>query len=454
MMNDRVDADISNDSRALLPARLATNAWGVLALLFLANMFNFFDRTIPAIIAEPVRLEFGLNDFQLGLVAAAFTVVYAIAGVPLGRLADAGSRKLIMAVGLAIWSLATGLNGYAWSFASILVVRMAVGIGEASYGPAAMSMVGDLFPSARRSRAMGIYMLGLPAGLMLAFFSVGAIVKMSGTWRTPFFIAMVPGLFLALCFWLIHEPVRGGAEQGATGRRPIDRPMLRILRTRTVQWIIVSGIAANFSAYAANSFLVPLLQRYYGLPLQRAAIVTGVVVGVAGLIGLTLGGSLADRIHRRSERGRLLFGAASMAVAALATAVALSLGRGSIGVFTAVFAVGWLFQYQYYTCVYPAIQDVIEPRLRATAMAIYFACLYLLGGAFGPVVVGLLSDHYARAAMAASGATAISPVFKAAGLHGAMFLIPVALLLTAVALLLAASSFRADADAMKRGMAA
>ena len=241
-----------------VPDRRA-GAWGVLALLFLANMFNFFDRTIPAIIAEPVRVEFGLSDARLGLVAAAFTVVYAIAGVPLGRLADTGSRRIVMAAGLVVWSLATGLNGFAWSFASILVFRMAVGIGEASYGPAAMSMVGDLFPADRRSRAMGIYMLGLPAGLMLAFFGVGAIVRASGSWRTPFFIALVPGLLLALAFWFVRDPRRGAADGAAASRDPVRRPLRQVLRNRTVQWIIVSGIAANFSAYAANSFLVPLL---------------------------------------------------------------------------------------------------------------------------------------------------------------------------------------------------
>ena len=433
--------------------RQAANAWGVLALLFFANLFNFFDRAIPAIITEPVRIAFGLNDTQLGLIAAAFTVVYAIAGVPLGRLADTGSRKVIMALGLAAWSIATGLNGFAWSFASLLGLRMAVGVGEASYGPAAMSMVGDLFVSDRRSRAMGLYMLGLPAGLMLAFFTVGAIVRAFGSWRAPFFFAVVPGILLALCFWLVREPSRGGAEAVQAPTMPADRPVRRVLRIRTMWLIILSGIAVNFSSYAANGFLVPLLMRYDGLPLERASIVTGVIVGVAGLVGLTLGGWVADKIHERSERGRLVFGAVCMAGAALATWYALLLGKDAVGAFTAVFAGGWLLQYQYYTCVYPAIQDVVEPRLRAIAMAIYFACLYLLGGAFGPVVVGLLSDRYARAAMHAAGATAIAPPFRAAGLHDAMYVVPVALLLTAAALFVASITFQADAAAMKRTMA-
>ena len=445
-----MDQVVSSAGLAARAARPPSAGWSVLALLSLANMFNFFDRAIPAIVAEPVRLAFGLNDFQLGLIAAAFTVVYAIAGVPLGRLADAGSRRTIMALGLTAWSIFTGLNGFAWNFASILGLRMAVGIGEASLNPAAMSVIGDLFPSNRRSRAMGIFMLGLPLGLMLAFFTIGSIVRTFGTWRAPFFIAILPGLLLAACFWFIREPARGGAEAQAAPLLPIDRPLRRVLRIPTMWWIIASGIATNFSAYAANSFLVPLLMRYDGLPLEKASISVGVIVGVAGLIGLTLGGWAADKIHARSDRGRLLFGAICMALAAAATYAALSLGHGATATFTAVFAAGWLLQYQYYTCVYPAIQDVVEPRLRATAMALYFACLYLLGGAFGPVVVGALSDHYARAAMLAAGVATIAPAFKAIGLHAAMFLIPVALLATAIMLLLASVTFCKDAQAMRR----
>ena len=444
-----MDQVVSPAGLAARTARQPSAAWGVLTLLALANMFNFFDRAIPAIVAEPVRLAFGLNDVHLGLIAAAFTVVYAIAGVPLGRLADTGSRKTIMALGLTAWSLFTGLNGFAWSFGSILGLRMAVGIGEASLGPAAMSTVGDLFPSNRRSRAMGVFMLGLPAGLMLAFFTVGTIVRIFGTWRAPFFIAVVPGLILASCFWFIREPARGGAEAQAAPLLPIDRPLRRVLRIPTMWWIIASGIAANFSAYAANSFLVPLLMRYDGLPLEKASISVGVIVGVAGLIGLTLGGWAADKIHQRSDRGRLLLGAICMALAAVSTYTALALGHGATATFTAVFAAGWLLQYQYYTCVYPAIQDVVEPRLRAVAMALYFACLYLLGGAFGPVVVGALSDHYAHAAMLAANVTTIAPAFKAVGLHAAMFLIPVALLVTAITLFFASITFCKDAETMR-----
>lgn len=452
-------------------AKPPSNPWRVLFLLFLANLLNFFDRTIPAILNEPIRLEWGLNDLQLGVIAAAFTVVYAVAGLPLGRLADRGSRARVMGWGIAVWSAFTAANAFAWSFGSFLVARMGVGVGEASYAPAANSLIGDLFPAERRSRALGIFMLGLPMGLMLAFFTVGPMVAAFGDWRAPFVVAALPGLLLAALMFLVREPRRGASERvrgaragtagtaegsgaAAAAEAPEAGPIRTVLRTRTIAWIILSGVTVNFAAYAGNGFLVPMIQRYFGLDLTAAAMTTGFIVGVTGLVGLTAGGWVADEVYQRSERGRLVFGAGSLMVAALATAAALASGRESVALFAALFGLGWLAQYSYYTSVYPAIQDVVEPRLRATAVALYFAGMYLLGGAFGPVVVGGLSDALAGSAMAAAGATEMTDAFRAVGLHDAMFLIPVSLLLTAVFVFLASRSFAADARRMQGRLAA
>ncbi|WP_095101204.1 MFS transporter [Pseudomonas sp. Irchel 3A5] len=432
----------------------ASNAWRVLFLLFLANLFNFFDRTIPAIIIEPIRKEWHLSDFQLGIIGTAFTLVYAIAGLPLGRMADNGSRKKIMGWGLAVWSGLTAVNGLAGSFWTFLLVRMGVGIGEASYAPAANSLIGDLFPAHRRARAMGIFMLGLPLGLLLAFFTIGAMVTAFDSWRAPFFIAAVPGLVLAVFMFFIREPKRGAAESVRMSEEKIDRPIRRVLSVPTFGWLVLAGLTFNFATYACNSFMVPMLQRYFLLPLHDAAVATGMIVGVTGLVGLTLGGWVADKLHQRFANGRLLFAAGSMLIATLATGYALHAGRIEIGVFVSVFSLGWLFAYNFYTCVYTAIQDVVEPRLRATAMALFFAGLYLLGGGLGPVVVGLLSDHFAHSAMAAAGAEQMSEVYKAVGLHDAMYLIPVALFMTLVFLYLASRCFSRDAASMKAGMVA
>lgn len=433
------------------PSRTAApNARRVLVLLFLANLLNFFDRTIPAILNEPIRLEWGLNDLQLGIIGAAFTLVYAVAGLPLGRLADRGSRKTIMGWGLVVWSGFTAANAAAWNFGSFLVARMGVGVGEASYAPASNALIGDLFPTQQRSRALGLFMLGLPLGLLLAFFTVGPIVEAFGSWRAPFVVAAVPGVILAVFLFRIQEPERGASERVRSAGAEVEAPVRRVLSTRTILWIILSGITINFAAYAGNGFLVPMIQRYFGLELTAAAVTTGFIVGVTGLIGLTAGGTLADRIYERSPSGRLVFGAVSLVVAALATAAGLATGDGSVALFAVLFGLGWLAQYSYYTSVYPAIQDVVAPRLRATAVALYFAGMYLLGGAFGPVVVGGLSDALAQRAMTAGGAFEMTDAFRAVGLHDAMYLIPVALALTAVFVFLASRSFDADAARMER----
>ena len=138
-----------------------------------------------------------------------------------------------------------------------------------------------------------------------------------------------------------------------------------------------------------------------------------------------------------------------MAVAAAATAFALSLGDVETAGFTVSYACGWLMHYQFFICVYPAIQEVVEPRLRATAMGLYFACLFFIGSALGPLGVGMLSDHFARSAMLAAGESGMTAAFRAAGLHAAMYLVPAALALAAINLVAASFTVRADAKAMR-----
>ncbi|TGK01062.1 MFS transporter [Leptospira semungkisensis] len=435
-----------------MEANQSKHAWRILLLLFLANLLNFFDRTIPAIIIEPIRHEWDLSDLQLGFVGSAFTIIYAIAGLPLGRLADIGSRKRIIGWGLTIWSAFTALNGYAWNYFTFILVRMGVGIGEASYAPAANSLIGDLFPAHKRARAVGIFMLGLPLGLVLAFFTIGALVKAFGSWRAPFFIASIPGILLAVFFFFIHEPERGAAESVQVSKEKVDRPIQRVLGIKTMWWIILSGLTFNFAAYAVNSFLVSLLQRFYHFTLVKAAITTGFIVGITGLVGLTAGGWIADKIHQRSEKGRLLFGAVNLFASSILIWLALMQSEELVLFFSLLFGLGWLVSYNYYTCVYPAIQDIIVPRLRATAMALYFAVMYLLGGAAGPAVVGWFSDYLTHSAMLQAGTSEMSEQFKAIGLHDSLYLIPITVFLTSIFVFLASKSFSSDAAKMKQDM--
>src|SRR5919199_5781513 len=198
--------------------RWRSSVWFALAVLFAINAMNFFDRQILGAVGEAVRKEWRLSDGALGALGTAFTLLYALAGVPLGRLADASPRKWILSAGVFVWSLTTVASGWARNFWQLFVFRLGVGIGEASCAPAASSLIGDLFPARGRGRAMSVFMLGLPVGVALSFAASGVIARAYG-WRAAFYVAGLPGLLCALAVLFVREPVRGASEAHGVGAR-------------------------------------------------------------------------------------------------------------------------------------------------------------------------------------------------------------------------------------------
>ncbi len=421
-----------------------------LGVLFAINFLNFFDRQILGVVSEPIRREWNLSDTALGGASTVFILLYAVAGIPLGRLADRVARPKMLAAGVFGWSLLTAATGAAWSYASLLACRLGVGVGEASCAPAASSLIGDLFPAERRARAMSIFMLGLPLGLASSFAVGGAVAHAFG-WRWAFFLAAIPGLLCALAVLRIQEPGRGASEAFAIGARQREgSPYRLVLATPTVVWIIASGALHNFSMYAFSSFLAPYLMRYHGLGIRSAGFV-GMGVSLAGILGLLAGGHAGDALARRRPDGRLLVGAAGVALAAPLMWVALQQGRGHVAAFAVVAGLGYAAMQVYYSVVYSALHDVIEPALRGTAMALYFFAMYMLGGALGPVLTGAASDHYARVAAAAGG----DPAFAISeGLRLAMHVVPVLALLVMAVLLAASRTAPADMTRLREWMQA
>jgi len=410
----------------------ASNAWRVLVLLLLANLLNVYDRVIPAVLAESLRREFSLTDVHIGILGTVFTLMYAVAGVPLGLVADRMSRRKLLAAGLAIWSGFTALCGAATGFYGFLMLRVGVGIGEAALAPAATSMISDLFPPEKRSRAMGIYLLGLPLGMVIGFVTVGAIATAFNSWRAAFFVAALPGLLVAALCLRIKEPVRGAAEPlNAVKAVTPSQPIKTLLRIPAFWWIVLSGVGYNFAAYGVVTFLVPLLQRYYKLPLGQAATLGGAIIGGTGLIALSLGGFVADWAQRKNKNGRLLVSAVSLILGAILTWYGLIAETTSE--FAWLFGAGWTLAYLYSPCIYPVLQDLVAPQMRATAMGTYFAILYLFGAAFGSVAVGALSDHYADRARLTAGVLELTEAHRATGLHEALVIVPIALLVAAAA---------------------
>ena len=426
--------------------------WYILAVLFCLNALNFYDRQILGAVMEPIRRELELSDTQMGLLSTAFTLVYAAVGIPLGRLADNWKRNRLLSLSLATWSLLTVASGMVRGYASLFVTRLGVGIGEAACAPAANSLIGDLFPPSQRARALSIFMLGLPVGLFLCYWFSGRIAQAYG-WRSAFYVAALPGLLLAVLAWRMREPARGAAESsGMAARRRPGSPWAVVLGIPTMWWIILSGALFNFNMYAVNAFTVAFLARYHQVSLKEATWITAWVLGAVGVLGLLLGGWASDRVSRVRPSGRLQLAAVATLVSAPCLLLALRQPGGDVMAFTLFMGAGSMLMFVYYSCVYPAIQDVVEPALRGTAMALYFFAMYVLGGSVGPLATGALSDYCARRAMTAAGATVMAEPFKAAGLHTAMHVIPLLCFVLVVVLFAAARTVGPDMEKLRAWM--
>ena len=424
-------------------------------VLFAINALNFFDRQIGGALAEPIRKEWGLSDGALGALGTAFTLLYAFVGIPLGRLSDRTSRKRILGVAVLLWSVLTSLSAVTRSYWQMFATRLGVGVGEAACAPAATSLIGDLFPPARRARAMSIFMLGLPIGIAASYL-MSSFVAHAWGWRAAFFVAGIPGVFCVIAAMFIDEPARGMAETRAVVPPPREgSPWRALLSIPTMWWLIASGALHNFNMYALGSFLAPLLMRYHGATLRQAGLMSMVIYGLSGIPGLLIGGMLADRLSLQRKNGRLLVGAVSILVSAPLLLLALSRPAHATVSFVLLAGAGCMAMYVYYSSVYATLHDVVGPSLRGTAMALYFFAMYVLGASFGPIVTGMASDFFTRRAAIAAGSAifttkALEP-FRGAGLHSAMYLIPVLSILLTLVLFAGSRTVAADMEKRDRG---
>jgi MFS family permease len=426
-------------------------AWYALAVLFLINALNFFDRQIIGAVSEPIRKEFGLGDTALGALNVAFTLVYAFVGLPLGKLADSFKRKTILSVGVFVWSLFTAASGLAQNFWQIFALRLGVGIGEASYAPAANSLIGDYFPSSTRAKATSIFMLGLPLGLALSFAVSGAVAKNYG-WRWAFLVAGLPGLLCVALAAFIREPVRGAVEKINVGARKREGSAFKnVLATPTMLWLILSGALHNFNLYALSAFITPYLMRFHGLDIRDANFISTIIYGALSLPGLLGGGALGDWANRRRGDGALLVLTFAVLLSIPFFFFALRAEAGNVKAFLFLMGASVALMYFYYSIVYATIAEVTEPAARGAAMAIYFMAMYLLGASFGPYVVGAISDYFTAQAAIAAGITEFSAAalepFRGAGLRSAMYLVP--FLSAALMLVLFAASRTVKQDVEK-----
>ena len=362
------------------------------------NFLNYMDRYVGAAASPLIQKEFHLSDSQVGLLGSAFLLVYAVAAVPFGFWADRGVRKTVVAVGVAIWSLATLFTGFARSFPQLFVSRAVLGIGEAGYYPAGTSLLSDYFPKEQRGRTMSIWGAGSTFGIAVGFAGGGYIAEKFG-WRSAFFFAAVPGILFALLAFGLREPLRGSAEKIGRAVERIHDASLRnfvdLLRIRTLRATILSQTLLYF-VLASNAFWLPiLLTRRFNLSVGKAGLLAGVVLVAGGLIGTLAGGWIADRRARSNPSAHLEVGIAGFLLGAIFISVALvaPLNVGPIPVFVPAFVLAVVCLYLYSGPFTAVAQNVVSPGLRASAVTLLLFISHVFGDSHSTFDVGWISER-------------------------------------------------------------
>lgn len=391
----------------------------VLGALLVVYIFNFIDRTIINILTEPIKLSFGLEDWQMGLLGGpAFAVLYTFIGIPIARGAEWYNRVVIIASAVAIWSLFTALCGFAMSFMMLFLFRIGVSIGEAGCTPPAQSLIADYFKPSRRATAVSVYALGVPLGGMLASIFGGQIAGLQGAqfgawvdavglgflfgdldwsqvegWRVAFVVVGLPGLILSLIVWRsVKEPPRGYTDPAALQglEKASFREALRVLSTKRAYWHIVAGaMLASFVGYGVGQFTTSFLIRTHGLSIQEASLLFGIILGVMAALGVFGSGWLADRMARRHPNALTWLPAVGMA--ASVPLYAFGFLVENLWLAMPALMIAAMIHYFYLGPMYAVAGGVVDSRMRATSVAITLFVVNLLGYGLGPPLIGILS---------------------------------------------------------------
>lgn len=364
-----------------------------LGMLVIVYTFNFIDRQILSILIEPIKSELGLTDTAMGALSGfAFAIFYATLGIPIARYADRSNRRNLVAAALGIWSFMTAVSGLAQNFWHLLAARIGVGIGEAGCSPPAHSMIADFYPAEQRATALGIYSLGIPIGIMFGLFIGGWINELYG-WRIAFFVVGLPGIILAVLIRVsLPEPPRGLAEGRADDS---DQPSVRetlayLWRKRSFRHMSLAAGLCAFSGYGFVTWAPSFLVRSFGMETGAIGTWFGLILGLAGGVGIAAGGYFADRFGGRDPKWYLW-----------TTAYALLLATPfSLGIYfaTEAFWALWamvipvIFSNFYQATTFSQTQGIAELRMRAVASGILLFIINMIGLGLGPQAVGVVSD--------------------------------------------------------------
>jgi predicted MFS family arabinose efflux permease len=362
-----------------------------LAILTLINLLNYLDRYIAAGMMPRIMEAFHVDKAAAGWLGSVFIIVYMVFAPLAGVLGDRFPRRLVLAGGVFLWSLATVGGGFAGTFAALLVARSIVGIGEAGYGTVAPGLIADLFPRNERSRMLAYFYVAIPVGSAMGF-ALGGWLGHAYSWQHAFWVAGVPGLLVAFFALRVPDPPRGATDEGPPPVKvPFKEGLLR-LRKNAMYWTAVGGLTLmTFSIGGLANWMPSFLELERGVKPEIAGLYFGGITAVAGIVGTLVGGWLGDVADRRSTTGGmslsgwgLLLAVPLMAVVALAQVPAV--------IFAAV-AGAQFFIFLNNGPLNAAIVSAVPADVRSFAVGLSVLAYHALGDAISPPIIGMIADR-------------------------------------------------------------
>ncbi len=364
----------------------------VLILLTAVNLLNYFDRYILVAVIPAIQKDLSLSDAEIGLLGSAFMFFYFIVSPLFGWMGDRYNRFRLMSFGVGLWSLATAFSGLASNYINLLLARMGVGVGEASYVAVSPALMGDLFPKEKRGRIFSIFFMAIPVGSALGYL-LGGLLESHIGWRHALLVAGGPGLILAAVLFFMKDPPRGrfDEEEKTEGHLSLRQVIASLWKNRVYFYTVAGYIAYTFVLGGVSFWMPSYLIRFYKLELASANMLFGGVTVVAGLLGTLVGGYWADLWLKKDPHAYLkLSGLSAVAAAAVFILVLLVT---NLNVTLGLIFILEFFLFLSTSPINAQIVNCVPVSYRSTANAAAVFLIHLLGDAVAPTLIGGLSDH-------------------------------------------------------------
>lgn len=376
-------------------ARPAPSAGFAIAVLTTMNLLNYMDRYVASAVKELFKRDLHFTDFQTSAPFTGLIVVYMLTSPIFSSLSDRFSRKRLIAAGVALWSLATAGAAWARGFLTFLLARSLVGVGEAAYATISPALISDYFPPARRNRMLTIFYVAIPVGAALGYVLGGMLGQARG-WRAAFLIVGLPGLLASGLVLLVGEAERGAFDPGPARVLPTWPQALRTLRSTGPYTTAVLGyIAVTFASGGMADWFPTFLIRYRGMSTATANLIVGAAAAGGGLGGTLCGGLLANRLKASAKTRSPYFALSCLSMLPATGFAVLALGLAAPPVTGLAVFLAQFFMWFYKGPINTIIVNSVAYDMRARAVGLSILCIHLLGDAFSPSIIGIISDRTA-----------------------------------------------------------